>query len=328
MSDPTQVIDDLETLLVRTILSKNAQQQFEQGDISHAELKPYAGALVDLSANYLSGGGARIESQIAAEAYALYYTPINFAKTQFMLSQLPNILQEKSLRVLDFGCGPGTASLALIGMGIKADIFAIDSSAHMRDLATKLLTGWTQLDFKVTERFEGRFDLIILGNVLNEMGRSSADSLLNTLAEALSPGGSIIILEPALKEQTKNAMHLRDSLLKNNQGLTPIFPCTHREPCPMLLQEPENWCHGTLRWEEPRLTRQLDELTGFNKHRIKFTGFIFQRDGAPMQGVRVLDGPHKNKRGMEVLVCGPGQYGRRMLGRAEAKGIKQFDILN
>src|SRR6266545_719703 len=47
--------------------------------------------------------------------YAAYFLPVNFAKIQMLLSELPNDwANQNTLSVLDVGSGPGTASLAVL----------------------------------------------------------------------------------------------------------------------------------------------------------------------------------------------------------------------
>jgi hypothetical protein len=104
-------------------------------------------------------------------------------------------------------------------------------------------------------------------------------------------------------------MELRNLVLSELSSFAPIFPCTRSDDCPMLSTSESDWCHGTLRWERPRLVRQLDELLGFNKHRIKYSGFVFVNGGDLVEGHRVVSAPEKGPGGTTAILCGLEYYG-------------------
>lgn len=317
----------IEQHLVASLLSPEAQAQYALGDIAKKQLSPYVEVLRDISAAYLSHtSGTRlispIESSVAAAAYALYYTPINASKIlQFTEILNPNSVcvgRDRPLRVLDFGCGPGTAGLALLAF-LKHPIAltCIERSTPMRALASTLLSSFpadTPLtELSMRETLDGipehSFDLVIAANVFAELAQKAAESTLDILTRLVSTSGYLMLLEPGQPHHTRRLMTLRDRVTAHHKHLTPIFPCLRADPCPMLLSSETDWCHGVLEWQQPPLHRQLDELLCFNKHRIKFSCFIFQ-DGAQLaNGVRVLAQPVKTRAGVEALVCGKDVYG-------------------
>ena len=305
---------ELEKLLVQKFLSPRAVEQFALGRIANSELEPYAEQILKISQNYNQHDALAIENEQMGRAYALYFTLINFCKIEFLLSKVPASFWTRPLRVLDYGCGPGTASLALKNFCSElAELVLIDSSHSMLKIARELLGAhWGTLPLG-SPHSKGPHDLILAANVLNELDANDLKPLLKDWLEVLSENGVIVLLEPALKPSTHRAMQARDYLLAQDESLVPLFPCTRRDGCPMLKQDPENWCHGTLRWEEPQLVRQFDELLGFNKHRIKFCGFVLMRNGKMREGKRILGEPVKRKHGMEMLVCGPGVYGKEVV---------------
>jgi SAM-dependent methyltransferase len=321
----------IEHAIVSELLSGEAQQQYAHGDIAKRELTPYVTALHQISSAYLSHeSGSKlsspIDSAITAAAYALYYTPINAAKlihfvplfaSQPLASQ-PITSQPKPLRVLDLGCGPGTAGLALrAATSGDISLTCVEHSSSMRALATQLLSSCPTLTplraltmcASVRELSREPFDLVIAANVFAELDHDDADATLDTLAQLVAAHGSLVLLEPGQLQHTRRLMALRDRVTSMHQKLTPVFPCLRADPCPMLAQSQTDWCHGALEWKQPPLHRQLDQLLGFNKHRIKFSCFIFQ-DGATLgTGVRVLTPPEKSRAGVEALLCGRELYG-------------------
>ena len=311
------VINSLEQLIVEALLPPEARSQYAAGDIAHAILKPYAEAIARMSARYVSRTAIAPLSVEEAAAYALYYTPVNAAKIWHLLGRIPpEVWRRPHLTILDYGCGPATASLAASFMAPAAEILAVDAVGPMRQVAHRLLESRARtapLRWKVAEEFSGTFDVIIAANVLNELSTVSATNLIDRFIGALSPDGVLLTLEPALLETTRNHMALRDELLARHHGVVPLFPCTHSAPCPMLSLSPTEWCHAPLVWEEPRLLRQLDELTGFNKHRPKFSAFVFTRTDTTPPGIRIVRGAEKTNRGASALGCGPNFFGELTL---------------
>lgn len=339
----TTPIAKLEQLLIECLLPPEAVAQHSQGRIAQRFFAPYEESIRKLSKHYVAQ--SRTSPQIASNdgvAYALYFTPINFAKMMLLLEQIPGDFFSKPRRILDYGCGPGTASLALaefLSDQQPANIVAADISVVMRGIAQRLLTQ----KFSKTKHYieictptnvNGEFDLIMAANVFSEMNEQKQIELALLLCDKLTDDGVLIILEPALFKETRNAMLLRDILLKAHSELVPLFPCTRSDDCPMLAKEPENWCHGTLRWDEPLLTRQLDTMTGFNKHRIKYAGFVFQRNGTMRAGYRVLQEAVRSKRGISLTICGARRYGEILVNadaaeekRVSLRRANQYDLL-
>jgi Mitochondrial small ribosomal subunit Rsm22 len=176
---------------------------------------------------------------------------------------------------------------------------------------------------------QSQFDIIILSNVVNELYEQDKLNFLSQLNNSLISNGLIIIIEPALQEITRSLMTLRNSLLQANTDLSMLFPCTHNNSCPMLLASKKDWCHVNLNWEEPNLVKQLDNLTGFNKHRIKFSVCVLQKNGIPTGGLRVVDVPSKNKTGWHNLLCGEKFYGVSSLSKSNRSlANKDFERLS
>jgi hypothetical protein len=77
----------------------------------------------------------------------------------------------------------------------------------------------------------------------------------------------------------------------------------------MLVSSETDWCHGSIEWRQPKLNAQLDDLLSFNKHRIKYSAFLFQKGGALLEGIRVITEPVKERDGIKAVVCGKDLYG-------------------
>ena len=307
----------IERHVVEQLLSPTAATQHRCGDVSHAELRPFASEILRISRSYTGHEVGEtlaqpVDSLLAAEAYALYYLPINAAKVAHLapLVQSP----KRCLKVLDFGSGPGTAPLALLAtIPNELEVVCVERSAPMRAVAERLLKSWkgsatlSSLALTPTLPPDGElFDVIIAANSLAELGQKDADALLKRLLALLGPRGFLIMLEPGQPKHTRRLMEIRDSLAGI---LSPLFPCTRSTLCPMLASSETDWCHGSLTWSQPPLSRQLDSLLGFNKHRIKYSAFVFQRGAELKPGVRVIVPAERTRRGIEITVCGEDFYG-------------------
>lgn len=310
-------LSSVEDMIATRVLSPAAYTRFHQGKLAVSDLQPFAEAIRQISSSYTEGRAAlRSFRPNEAAAYALYYLPINFAKLWFLFSLLPKSFVPKSL--LDFGCGPGTAALAATQFFGPLAVTALESSTAMKALAADFVGNTVPIDelhfVEDLERVAPKFSLVVAANVLNELGETEALNVAYQLAARVAPGGCLIILEPGMQLPTQRLMQVRDALLASERDLTPLFPCTRRDACPMRKVDSTDWCHGTLTGADgylrgSRLVPQLDEVTGFNKHRVKYAAMVFQRDGKTPTGLRVIRESQRSASGFEFSLCGPDFYG-------------------
>lgn len=310
---------DLELFILDSIAPKLANK-LRKGKIAQVELEPICRDIQKLSQNYNQLEALKIESKAQGLAYALYYTPINFQKVKKYLEKLPADFKAKE--VLDFGCGPGTATLAAKLFFKEANFTCVDSSSQMLETAENIL-GWVQTNFSNVIPNK-KFDLIIAANSLNEISDPKIlNETLSALYNVLNPNGILLIIEPALKTITRKLMQTRDDLINKHSDLVPIFPCTHKQSCPMLKANQSDWCHDSLTWERGPLVQQVDEMTGFNKHRIKTSGIIFQKSGQLLGGMRVVTEVEKSKIGFKFIGCSDNFYGPIVFSK---KKVKESEI--
>lgn len=241
-------------------------------------------------------------------AYLLYFLPVNLAKVASLLQELP-LLPARPLRILDLGSGPGAASLAVLDYLAKrgdpaqhgSEVVAVDRG---RDALQDAKFLWTHVSKSYQEppacafhpvTFDversgsrapwknGSYDLIILANSLNELFQHAADPIarrvkfLERLLEALAVDGTLMIVEPALRETTRALHQTRDRLMARGQA-TVYSPCLHERPCPALVH-PGDWCHEERPWSPPAMVRELDRGVGFIKDALKFSYLLLRKDG-------------------------------------------------
>jgi ribosomal protein RSM22 (predicted rRNA methylase) len=282
-------------------------------------------------------------------AYLLYFVPSNLEKIYLPLRELsfhPNgILSKEQLRVLDIGSGPGTATLGALdffsqqGKRPLLQFTAVDQVGENLKDAENLFRSWrdrTGINAslrtirsdveKTMDRLSGeRHDIIILSNVLNELFHGDEDRVAkrtlfvkNMLHRLLATDGSCIIVEPALRETSRELLMVRDGLREERFSI--YSPCLFGEKCP-ALENPKDWCHEDIPWDPPEIVKEIDSRIGLRKDSLKFSYLVLRKDGLSLSDIhgersfRVVSDPLVSKGKKEFHICGPG--GRRLIVRLD-----------
>lgn len=342
MINQTNFISAIERTAITVTKGKEALEKYDSGALPDSFILEEAAIIKTLSENYTrkeQDKVLKISSTAQARAYSLYYLPINAFKLFSLLSQLKGessspplntvfsqkgVVQTDSeaLTVLDFGCGPATAAFAL-GSLFAGNLLidGVDFSASMLALAEKLVKqhfgsdGRVQLktSTRLADTSKKQYDLVLASNVICELPSKTRDKLIEQLYHHLAPTGLFVIVEPALRTTTRRLMQVRGDLLLRHPNLRAVFPCTHCNSCPMLAAGDNDWCHATLSWDKPQLVAQLDRLSGFNKHRLKYSTMVFRNNGSRQTDYRLIRAAAKTKIGRELLLCGEDFFGYAVL---------------
>ncbi|OAI46781.1 hypothetical protein AYO43_01200 [Nitrospira sp. SCGC AG-212-E16] len=294
-----------------------------------------------------------------AAAYLSYFLPVNLSKVQVLLDELPNDsgheTPDRPMAVLDLGCGPGTGSVALLDWlwhrsqdrAKSLSVLATDASHASLQDAKRLWEAYCQevgISGAGLRCIEGNlehplksdlgkqivrgkpYDLIIMANCLNELFSASVDpsaeraAVVAQLLPFLAPHGTIMIVEPALR-QTARALHqVRNQLLK--QRLCTVYsPCLHEGACP-ALDHPDDWCHEERPWQTPPAIAAIDREVGFIKDALKFSYLLLRTDGRTIvtrnpQTFRVVSELRELKGEKRAWLC--NETGRPEVGRLDRK---------
>lgn len=252
----------------------------------------------------------------SAAAYLNYFLPVNLSKIQVLLDELPDETfvgkEAHQFSVLDLGAGPGTAGLAILdwlhhgrrALAEHLSVTAVDISGIALRQAERLWNLYARMAGITSSRLQthqadlrhvhsgsvgeemgraGPFDLIVLANCLNEMWSESSDptaaraGLITTALSWLSPHGTLMLMEPALRETSRALHQVRDRLLQDNR-CTVYSPCLHEKDCPALLNQ-DDWCHEERIWDPPLSIKQIDREVGFIKDALKFSYLLLRTDG-------------------------------------------------
>jgi SAM-dependent methyltransferase len=247
------------------------------------------------------------------------------------------------LRVLDVGAGLGATTWgvarALEAAGMKGELDAtfVDQDPRALEAALAIVRAREgkqgvsvrarTVRGEASAAVEGPFDMVLLGQVLSELepraeGRVARHAtIVQRLVAALESKGSLVVVEPALKDRTRHLHAVRDAILAGG-GATLFAPCLHAAPCPALAQ-PGDWCHEDLAVDLPEWLVPIARGAGLRWEGLTFSYLVLRKDGRTLldtlsagpsklpntQGpvdsrVRMVSGPLVSKGKREAFVCG------------------------
>lgn len=232
-------------------------------------------------------------------------------------------------RVLDLGAGTGAAGAAVLrglaGAGVRepVELVSVDRVAATAGVIV------ADLRRDVRPRgVEGRFDLIVAAHLLNELARDKsvverAALVFAWARELLAEGGHVLLVEPALRETSRDLLSVRDRLIE--AGFAVVAPCFWQGPCPALVRE-RDWCHDSAAW----LPEDAAGKSG--RSRVDFSYLVFtrrNRDEPPSTDrrlFRVVSDEMVEKGRLRLFGCGPaGRHPLVRLDRDRNEDNGEFD---
>jgi ribosomal protein RSM22 (predicted rRNA methylase) len=231
-------------------------------------------------------------------AYVHYYLPVNAEKVARVLREMDVYAPSRGKpKVLDFGCGPGTAAIATLLHGPVADLVLVDVVDEALDDARFFCAALGAKPRTMHELPDEKFDLILAANVFSES--------LAPLEERLTDQGYLVVIEPALASATRKLMAWRDDAVA--RGFRIAAPCLGRAKCPMLERE-DLWCHQDVPWPRPAGVAEVDRRVGLTKESLKYSYAVITKQGktlADLEGdVRIVSNLHKEKGKAWAWLCG------------------------
>lgn len=247
------------------------------------------------------------------------------------------------LRVLDVGAGLGATGLGLArwlklrGRGVEQlELVALEQSKSALRGCAELSSALAELPEEfvkpqlsmLTEdvrsaRVAGKFDLVLFGFVLNEIARDQPEpqrteqlaSLLLDASTRLREGGVIVVLEPALRETTRELMAVRDLLASRRSAPFVLAPCVHAEPCPMLPSA-RDWCHQELAYALPSELAEVARAASLRYEGLSYASLVLgnqPRAASEPSLARVVSDRLESKGKLELYTCARDGYRRRTL---------------
>ena len=155
--------------------------------------------------------------------------------------------------------------------------------------------------------------------------------LLEEAAGLLAPGGSLLVVEPALRDTSRALLRVRDLVVA--RGFAVRAPCLFRGACPALLRETD-WCHAERAIEAPPLVAQIAKAAGLRKEAVKMSYLILAAKGEawaeppPGRTFRIVSEPLPSKGRLRYMGCGPeGRLGLSLQEKHVAEGNRRFESL-
>ena len=290
-------------------------------------------------------------------AYFMSFMPPNLFRVASVWSELNRLgfqfpKVEGELRALEFGAGvasgacgvlagekfapiglPASGSFALIeqskaALSMGADWVDFLAASYGQSYHSRGFHRRIELNEAWLPRNAPSFHLMVMSFFLNESPLLPDEMVLEFIKMAenhLENEGLILIVEPALKQQSRKLLLFRKALIEklktSSSSLKILLPCLGEQACGALIKE-EDWCHEEVEWMRPNYLRELDLLTGLDRRTLPFSYLVIQKtkrslneifskfEGKDEERYRLVS-PSKNlsKRTSEFFMC--GQDGKR-----------------
>ncbi len=208
-------------------------------------------------------------------AYLCYFLPLNHARAQAVVKEAETQGFFKGLtEVIDFGSGPGTASIALAAHFNKFTMIekSKDICSRFEFLPAKQ-TEWAAVApaFTAPEK-----SLAVFSYSLTEIKE------LPTWTKKIE---ALMILEPSTQTDGRKLSELRQKLITD--GYSIWAPCTHQGKCPLLTQSKNDWCHDRIHFEVPRWFEELEQHLPMKNRTLTMSYLLARRMNAPTSKVRI-----------------------------------------
>ncbi len=290
-------------------------------------------------------------------AYTLYYMTTNLLKVVAPLRELSlsNFFERNSpINILDLGTGTGAAvwgTLNYLHESVKnraTKIMLTDS--HQENLReAEIFSGhflkqypsvdatlaYDKYDLRkpqiVSEKIKNSapYHLLTMMNVLNELDENNDTILFESLMSLLDEHGSLLMIEPATRDQSRRLLRFRD--LAVYHSATIYSPCTRQANCPALVKE-DDWCHTENHWLRPPFIKAIDDIVGTLRLSLKYTYLIIRKDGVTLGDIisqkalkRAVSERFDEKGRVRSILCGEsGRYEHIINKRDLSKSNQDF----
>lgn len=212
-------------------------------------------------------------------AYRNYYLPLNQLRCASVIQRGEQVgFFEGLSHFIDWGSGPGTASLALaadekIRPQIKSQTLFDHSPAvlkHFSDLHTQLVNAQTTGQLRLKSVPHPQQTLLTFSYSLTE---------LNEPPEGWNQFEALMILEPSTRDDGRKLLELREKI--KAAGYSIWAPCTHQMACPLLTKSKHDWCHDRLVVDAPDWFMQLEQYLPMRNRTITTSYLLARRKPVP-----------------------------------------------
>lgn len=288
-------------------------------------------------------------------AYFLAFMPCNSARVAAVIAELARLgfrfPEMKSFRGIEWGAGPASGACGVaagvahsdIGIPKTGNWALIEQDKGVLQLGEKWADTYFQsihFDWSIRPfhrkvdwtrpllpQAAPKFHLWLSSYFLNEVEIPLAElatRLVDNWEFHLEDEGLAVLVEPALKIQSRRLLELRAHLIREftaprRKGKYQILlPCLGHQACGALAAE-NDWCHEEITWWRPKYMRKIDELAGLDRKTLPFSYLVIAKSGRtreellPALGTakadRLVSPAHSEGKDLEFFVC--GQDGKR-----------------
>jgi hypothetical protein len=303
---------------------------------------------------YWSEGGSPKNKRLA---YFLSFMPCNTFRVAAVWSELQRLgfkwpfPEDQDFKGLEFGAGVASGACGIVageryaplGLPPRGNFALIEQSKAALTLGTKWLEHFSadgmsvrpfhrriDLNDSWLPKAAPKFHLYVMSYFLNETEiapENLVSEFITTCMDHLEEEGLVIIVEPALKLQSRKLLTFRKKLLENARmisgeaGLKVLLPCLGHQACGALAKE-DDWCHEEVGWWRPPYLRELDAMSGLDRKTLPFSYLVIQKtkrelkeilpalQGEATERYRLVSPSHSlSKKTSEFFLC--GQDGKR-----------------
>jgi hypothetical protein len=287
-------------------------------------------------------------------AYFLYFMPSNLYRIASIWAELARLGYQwggKELRGVEFGAGPASGACGIaageffsgVSLSRKGNWALIEQDRATLNLGSRWAShyfkhlGFDEWKIKeFTRKIDlklgflppkaPKFNLWIMSYFLNELDTPRAELaslLLKDWTQHLEQEGIVILVEPALKQQSRRLLELRRELITQAKEqkldwFQVLLPCLGHQACGALANA-EDWCHEDVSWWRPPYFRILDDLVGLDRKSLPFSYLVITKSLRPRAEIlpalasktqhRLVSPAHSEGQDLEFFVC--GQEGKR-----------------
>lgn len=254
-----------------------------------------------LTGERVLAGGGYMDNARLFDAYVAYYFPVSYQQISHAAKHL--CTKKGDVSVLDFGCGPGAASAAIIDK-IRSDnpegkinLVLIDASesalktaaalfkAEYKNISVKTIKANFEkesvVDALKKAQISEKFDIGVSCHLFNELWKDKSDkierrtALAESALSALKDEGEMLLCEPSLLETSRALMAVRDKIIE--RGFFVKAPCLSCHSCPALKAGENHTCHAEYPVEEAGSIAYLAKKAKLDRTSVKMTYFVFSK---------------------------------------------------
>lgn len=225
--------------------------------------------------------------------YLAYFLPLNELRARAVIDQGNEVGFFEGLEhAIDFGAGPGTASLAFEESKPMKSYAFVERAPQARELIAKYGFPQAQIteDLNAVKITDPAKTLFVASYSLTE----------TALPETAKQCEALMILEPATHDDGQALLDLRARLLA--EGFHAWAPCPHQLRCP--LHETRDWCHDRIHVEHKPWQRKIESLLPVKNPTLTYSYLLARKTPPPKPGWARLIGDSLKENGKtRQLVC-------------------------